>query len=234
MKRYLSGDKWLVLAYYYAVTSRGVAQLARAQVSKTWCRGFESLHPCQINLRKRVFYLLAGHQLFETPRYDRAENEIVDHLMEYMTEEFLDAGVSVVFDTNAIKKGQRRVLRDIARKKKAQHVLVWLQIDPDSAFARVSQRDRRKNEDKHAQPLDRPLFDEIAARMQNPGHDEDYIVLSGKHSYPMQRTAIVKKLYDLKLIKPESVSANVVKPGLVNLVPTAGRVDMTRRNITIR
>lgn len=188
----------------------------------------ETIHVAHVNGDK------IRHQLFETPRYDRAENEIVDHLMEYMTEEFLDAGVSVVFDTNAIKKGQRRVLRDIARKKKAQHVLVWLQIDPDSAFARVSQRDRRKNEDKHAQPLDRPLFDEIAARMQNPGHDEDYIVLSGKHSYPMQRTAIVKKLYDLKLIKPESVSANVVKPGLVNLVPTAGRVDMTRRNITIR
>lgn len=173
-------------------------------------------------------------QLFEEPRYDRAENEIVDHLMEYMTEEFLDAGVSVIFDTNAIKKGQRRTLREIARKKKSSHLLVWLQIDADSAFQRVSQRDRRRSEDKHAQPIDRPLFDEITARMQNPGLDEDYTVLSGKHSYPMQRSAIVKKLYDLKLISPDSVSANVVKPGLVNLVPTAGRVDMSRRNITIR
>ena len=174
------------------------------------------------------------YQLFETPRYDRAENEIVNHLMEYMTEEFLDAGVSVIFDTNVIKKGQRRTLRDIARKKKAEHALVWLQIDPETAFARVSQRDRRKLDDKHAQPLDRPLFDEVTSKMQNPGHDEDYIVLSGKHSYPMQRSAIVKKLYDLKLISPDNVSSNVVKPGLVNLVPTAGRVDLTRRNITIR
>lgn len=174
------------------------------------------------------------YQLFENPRYDRAENEIVDHLMEYMTEEFLDAGVSVVFDTNAIKKGQRRILRDIARRKKAEHILMWLQIDPDTAFQRVSHRDRRRSEDKHAQPLDRPAFNEVTSKMQNPGHDEEYIVLSGKHSYPMQRSSIVKKMYDKKLIKPESVSANVVKPGLVNLVPTAGRVDMTRRNITIR
>lgn len=173
------------------------------------------------------------YQLFEDPRYDRAENEIVDQLMEYMTEEFLDAGVSVVFDTNAIKKSQRRVLRDIARKKKAEHVLVWLQIDPESAFMRVSQRDRRRSEDRVAQPLDKPLFDEITSRMQNPGHDEGYIVLSGKHSYPMQRSSIVKKLYDLKLIKPENVSANVVKPGLVNLVPNSQQGDV-RRNITIR
>lgn len=174
------------------------------------------------------------YQLFEEPRYDRAENEIVDHLMGYMTEEFLDAGVPVVFDTNAVKKSQRRILRDIARKKKSQHLLVWLQIDPESAFARVSGRDRRKSEDKHAQPLDKPLFDEVTARMQNPNHDEDYIVLSGKHSYPMQRTTIIKKLYDLKLISPNNVSANVIKPGLVNLVPTAGRVDLSRRNIRIR
>lgn len=173
------------------------------------------------------------YQLFEEPRYDRAENEIVDQLMEYMTEEFLDAGVSVVFDTNAIKKSQRRVLRDIARKKKADYVLIWLQIDPESAFGRVSQRDRRKAEDKVAQPLDKPLFDDITSRMQNPGRDEDFIVLSGKHSYPMQRSAIVKKLYDLKLIRTGSVSPNVIKPGLVNLVPNSQHGDV-RRNITIR
>lgn len=187
----------------------------------------ESIQAAHVNADK------IRYQLFEEPRFDRAENEIVDQLMEYMTEEFLDAGVSVVFDTNAIKKSQRRVLRDIARKKKAEHILLWLQIDPESAFARVSGRDRRRAEDKVAQPLDKPLFDEVTSRMQNPGHDEDYVVLSGKHSYPMQRSSIVKKLYDLKLIRTDSVSPNVVKPGLVNLVPTNSQGDV-RRNITIR
>lgn len=187
----------------------------------------ESIQAAHVNADK------IRYQLFEEPRYDRAENEIVDQLMEYMTEEFLDAGVSVVFDTNAIKKNQRRILRDIARKKKAEPILVWLQIDPESAFARVSQRDRRKAEDKVARPMDKPLFDSATSRMQNPGHDEDYIVLSGKHSYLMQKTAIVKKLYDLKLIRTEGVSKNVVKPGLVNLVPTSQHGDI-RRNINIR
>jgi predicted kinase len=174
------------------------------------------------------------YKLFEEPRYDKTENEIVDHLMEYMTEEFLDAGVSVIFDTNAIKKGQRRLLRDIARKKKAEHLLIWLQIDPESAFMRVSSRDRRKTEGKHAQPIDKHLFNEITSRMQNPAHDEEYMVLSGKHSYNMQRTAILKKMYSLKLVNPDVVSANVVKPGMINLVPDSGRVDLSRRNINIR
>lgn len=173
------------------------------------------------------------YQLFENPRYDRAENEIVDQLMEYMTEEFLDAGVSVIFDTNAIKKSQRRILRDIARKKKAEPILIWLQIDLESSFARASQRDRRRAEDKVAQPLDKPMFDSITSKMQNPGHDEDYIVLSGKHSFPMQRNAIIKKLYDLRLIRTENVSPNVAKPGLINLIPNNPYGD-SRKNITIR
>lgn len=173
------------------------------------------------------------YQLFEQPRYDRAENEIVDQLMEYMTGEFLDAGVSVLFDTNAIKKGQRRILREVARKKKAEHLLIWLQIDTDTALMRVSQRDRRKNEDRLAQPLDKLAFNQIASKMQNPGLDEDYMVLSGKHSYAMHKTAIIKKLYDLKLIRTEGVSRNVIKPGLVNLVPLSQPLD-SRRNINIR
>lgn len=35
-------------------------------------------------------------ELFEEPRYDQQENEIVKHLMLYMTEEFLGAGLSVI------------------------------------------------------------------------------------------------------------------------------------------
>ena len=37
-------------------------------------------------------------ELFDKPQYDTHENEIVNHLMIYMAEEFLKAGVSVIFD----------------------------------------------------------------------------------------------------------------------------------------
>jgi predicted kinase len=175
------------------------------------------------------------YELFETPRYDKQENEVVAHLMEYMGEEFLHAGVSVVFDTNAMRFGQRRLLRDIARKTKAEPVLIWLQIDMESAFTRISKRDRRRIDDKYSNNLDRTSFDSYIGRMQNP-KNEDYMVISGKHTFNTQRSAVVKKFYELGLIDAESASNNVIKPGLVNLVPTptAGRVDMARRNIVIR
>jgi predicted kinase len=55
-------------------------------------------------------------ELFTEPRYDKQENELVNHLMLYMTEEFLNAGVSVVFDANASRLTQRRELRICAGK----------------------------------------------------------------------------------------------------------------------
>ncbi len=174
-------------------------------------------------------------ELFEAPRYDDQENELVEHLMLYMTEEFLSAGLSVVYDINASRLSQRRYLRDLARKNKANPVLVWLQVDPETALSRVVKRDRRTSDDRYALPLDRTTFEQLASRMQNPSSTEDYIVLSGKHTYTTQRSAIIKKLYDYGLMKPDTANSPMVKPGLVNLVPNplAGRVDNSRRNIRI-
>ena len=175
-------------------------------------------------------------ELFEEPRYDKQENEIVSHLMEYMAEEFLSAGVSVVYDMNASRFGHRRHLRELARKAKAQTLLVWLQIDIESSFTRAMKRDRRRTDDKYAMPLDRTTFDSLVANMQNPNNTEDFTVISGKHNYQTQRSAVIKKLYDTGLINPDAASSKMVKPGLVNLVPNplGGRVDASRRNIVIR
>lgn len=176
------------------------------------------------------------HELFEEPRYDRQENEIVNHLMSYMAEEFLSAGISVVYDTNAARLSQRRSLRQLAQKLKAATVLLWLQIDLESSFARVAARDRRRTDDRYAMPLDRTTFESLVSQMQNPESGEEYVVISGKHNYQTQRSAVIKKLYDQGLINTDMAAARMVKPGLVNLVPNQnnGRVDISRRNIIIR
>jgi predicted kinase len=172
-------------------------------------------------------------ELFENPRYDKQEDAVVTHLMEYMAEEFLNAGVNVVFDANAVRLVQRRALREVARKVKGQTLLVWIQIDQESAMARLAGRDRRRNDDKYARAYTKEAFKLQVGAMQKP-QQEDYVVVSGKHTFAMQRNALVKKLYDLGVISSDTAVNNVAKPGLVNLVPTAGRVDMQRRNVTIR
>jgi predicted kinase len=175
------------------------------------------------------------NELFENPRYDVQENAIVSHLMNYMSDEFLSAGVSVVYDTNAMRLSQRRNLRDLARKNRADYMLIWIQIDVESAFARTQNRDRRTSDDRYAEPQTRLTFDKQLAGMQNP-QAEDYLVISGKHTFSTQKSAILNRLYQMGLVSTNSVQHSVTAPGLVNLVPNphAGRVDLSRRNISIR
>ncbi len=176
------------------------------------------------------------HELFEEPRFDEQENGIITHLMNYMTEEFLGAGVPVIYDTNMIRKSQRRRIREMARKKKIDTLVVWFQIDPDTAFARLKKRDKRKTDDKYAVDYNQDKFRKYAAKMQHPEVKENYIVVSGKHAFSSQKTALFKKLAALNLISLSTAQSHVTKPGLVNLVPTTfhGRVDLSRRNINIR
>lgn len=175
-------------------------------------------------------------ELFESPRYDKEENDAIDQLMGYMTSEFLRAGLSVVYDANAMRAAQRRKLRDMARAAHAQPVLIWFQIDLETSFARASNRDRRRADDKYAGPSDRATFERIAGGMQNPLTTEDYIVISGKHSFKTQLATFIRRVREMGLLSLEESNAKLAKPELINLIPkiAAGRVDMQRRNIVIR
>ena len=175
------------------------------------------------------------YELFSQPRYDAQENAVVAHVMSYMSEEFLNAGTSVLYDINAMSATQRRQLRELARRHHAACLLVWIQIDAENAFARTQRRDRRTADDKYSAQQTKATFNNELAAMQNP-KDEDYLVISGKHSFASQKNAIINRLYQMNLIGSSDLQDNITKPGLVNLVPSpyGGRVDMSRRNITIK
>ena len=175
-------------------------------------------------------------ELFENPHYDKEENDVITQLMDYMAGEFLSAGLSVIYDGNSLRAQSRRALRDMARKYHTQPVLVWFQVDAETSYTRTQRRDRRRADDTYAGPNDRATFERIAGAMQNP-QNEDYIVVSGKHTFDTQLSAFIKRMRELGLVPDKvEVSSKVVKPGLVNLIPNpaAGRVDMSRRNIVIR
>lgn len=176
-------------------------------------------------------------ELFEEPRYDRQENGIVTQLMQYMSEEFLSAGINVIYDTNAMRRSTRAQLREMARKKGAKTLTVWFQMDAETAYDRTQKRDRRKADDKYAMEYTYDVFKRYITHMQHPEATEDYVVVSGRHTYPSQQTSFFKKLMELGYIQTMQAQDKVAMPGLVNLVPRntlQGRVDMARRNINIR
>lgn len=214
----------------FLVMLYGFPGAGKTYFARQFCENIQAAHLQADRIR---------HELFSEPRYDKRENEIVDQVMNYMAEEFLAAGVSVVYDVNAKRAKQRYLLRALAKQNHAAPLVVWFQIDHDTAFARNIKRDRRRADDKYASSWDRTTFETMVGGMQNPTHNETYVVVSGKHVFNTQQSAVVRKLRDLGVLSTDDASSKTVKPGMVNLVPQtptpqSGRIDMSRRNISIR
>lgn len=176
------------------------------------------------------------HELFQQPRYTKQENSALSRIMNYMANEFLKAGISVIMDMNAMRISQRKSLREMARQQKASTLVIWFQIDPDTAYLRNHNRDRRKNDDRFAVGYEPDAFRQMAAYMQNPEPTEDFVVVSGKHSFEGQLSTIVKKLSDMGVIKSSAAAHKMIRPELVNLVPTpiTEQKSHGRRNIVLR
>ncbi len=157
-------------------------------------------------------------------------------VLNYMAHDYLKAGISIIYDAGIIRASERRKVRELAHSTKSTSILVWLQADPETTFDRTQKRDHRKADDKYSFQYDEDTYRNILAHMQNP-ENEDYIVVSGKHTFSSQRSAVIKKLFDLHLITISELASNTVKPGLINLVPKSPiqmRGDIMHRNISIR
>lgn len=175
------------------------------------------------------------HNLLENLPGDASSSSIPGTILKYLTNEYLNNGISVVLDASLTTKNERKLIRKIANDNKVESFIVWLQIDADSAFARVKKRDRRKIEDKYADEYIPSEFQSIISSCQNPDN-EDFIVISGKHTFQSQKVSVLKKLYELGLLSRDQATQNIVKPGLVNLVPKnfSERGILGQRNISIR
>ncbi len=170
---------------------------------------------------------------------DKIAKEVFDgqgneqKVMSYLAAELLKSGISVVYDTAlTAKTSERKRLVALAKSNKASVLTIWFQIDPDTAFNRATNRDRRKTDDKYAISYSEAEFKQALGTQQNPTEREEYAVVSGKHTFGSQRSAILKRLYTLGHIQANEMSQKVAKPHLVNLIPN--RSNVGRRNISIR
>ena len=176
------------------------------------------------------------YELFEEPLYDKTEHLVLTNLMNYMTELFIDAGSSVVYDLSTSRISDRKELRALAKRKGAKELMVWVQIDADTAYARSTNRDKRKIDDKYSKNLSKSQFENFMKGMQNP-QQENYVVVSGKHVFSSQKNTIIRKLIENGSLSIQESYSTIAKPEMINLVSRAqaqvGRVDYSRRNINI-
>ena len=212
-----------ILIYLYGMPGSGKSLLA-----KNLSEDLGIAHINSDKIRSSLF-------MNKTPQNN--QNKIIINLMDMMAEEYMKLGVSVIYDISANRAINRKSLREFAKKFNYKEILIWVQIDEETAKFRSQHRDKRKLEDRYSYNLDDSSFKNEIDRMQSPLNEEP-VVVSGKHHYNSQKNPILKRLLQLGVVSPEDLGKKIAKPELVNLVSKAqvnvGRVNLSRRNILIR
>jgi predicted kinase len=109
-------------------------------------------------------------------------------LSNYILEELLKTGQTVVYDGTVDSRASRAALAKIAKDKGYSPLLVWVQTE--SASAKLRSTKQRKD----TSYLTSDEFDSAIRRFTPPNASEKAVVISGKHTYPSQLKIVLKRL----------------------------------------
>ena len=145
----------------------------------------------------RLFHLNSDRlrlEIFPKPNYTPSEHAIVFRTMDFLADELLQRGISVIYDANSTKRIYRKHLQNIAKKRKADYLLLWFKTPTNVALKRIKKRSNLKSElmkRYHRTINDEVLFG-IKAEEESPSK-ERYIILE-VGSYQNQKELVIRFL----------------------------------------
>ena len=148
------------------------------------------------------------------------ETNLLQRINFFLVEEFLRLQLSLVGDLPAQTNRQRLYLAKLARHYKVLPIIIYQQVDRQTAWLRCQSRQAQVSQ-QHTLNLDQTTFDLLCRQLEAPlsSQKTKLIVVSGLHPFSSQIQTIRRHLLEMRLIKkPTSSSQEVVKPGLVNLI----------------
>ncbi|HET8690043.1 MAG TPA: ATP-binding protein [Candidatus Saccharimonadales bacterium] len=137
--------------------------------------------------------------------YSREENEVVYKLAIVQLAEILKAQKTVIVDGVANSRTERAELNRLAKAAGYRQLIVWVQVDEASALHRSVQPNKRaKHYDPNKTTLTPELFEQFKKRFMPPLRSDDFLVISGKHTYATQAKIVLKKI-----VEPRTTSITV-------------------------
>jgi predicted kinase len=130
------------------------------------------------------------HKLFSEPTHSVEES---DKLYEYLnteTEQLLNQGKSVIFDTNFNFYHDREHLRQIAARHGAETVLIWL-VTPKDRSKQRAVGDAAKIRNGYFSAMTDAQFAAITNKLESPRKDEKVIKIDGTK---LDRQAVLQQL----------------------------------------
>lgn len=106
--------------------------------------------------------------------------------IDYVAEHILQAGHSVIFDSNNNRKDIRLQHAELARKYGALPVVVWVQAPKELAVERTQQRDEAVDQFKMDPDLAKSVVERHMRNFDEPTGDELVVTIDGTEPFEKQ------------------------------------------------
>lgn len=150
-------------------------------------------------------------------------------ISQYQIEELLKTKKTIIVDGGCNAKTDRQQLNKQAKKLGYEPLVVWVQADEAICKSRSIKRNSSRDDDKYNQSMSPEQFEGLAKRLTEPRH-ENYIVISGRHTFNAQAKAVLRKIAMPMQAKTEVAAIQTANIDGPNIPP---RPDITRRSVII-
>ncbi|MFZ2125546.1 MAG: ATP-binding protein [Candidatus Saccharimonadales bacterium] len=151
-------------------------------------------------------------EIFDSPERTKKEEIITAGIAEYMLDETLKTGQTVVYDGLSNTRSSRAEIIKKAKNLGYETLLIWVQTDQATA------RKRLIAESKKRSVINPDQFETYLKKFNPPQKNEKVVVISGKHTYSSQLKIVLKRLADPQntIIKqPEAPRTGTVRRFLI-------------------
>lgn len=133
-------------------------------------------------------------ELFNEILYSEDENIIVARMAGLQLRELLRTKKTVVIDGGHNAKISRQELAKVVRPLGYKVLNVWVQTDERTARNRSIKRKKAQPEDSYNRALDETEFVSQSKKFTPPSKYEEFVVISGRHTYPTQARIVLKRM----------------------------------------
>lgn len=175
-------------------------------------------------------------ELFDPPKFTLMEYGLIKRLAERQLTQLTKTRSSIIIDGICNTRQERQQLEKFAAAHNYGTLIVWVQTDEPTAKSRSTQRNKKRQGDELNVKLTTEQYSAQAKRLVQPVKAEEYVVISGKHTYATQAKMVLRKLAAPRIEKAEVAYQKETEQARARIPSVASRptTPQARRNVVIR
>ena len=145
------------------------------------------------------------YQMFPEPAFSNDEDKLIAQIAGNEFSELLKTQRSIILDGGSNDYADRQDLTKLAKKHGYGSLIVWVQTDELACRKRATKRSAKRSGDELNMSMTDHDFEIAKSSFMPPGKSEDFIVISGKHTYATQAKVVLRRFVTSQpVVDPET------------------------------